>query len=97
MEATKEAYLANMDKTLSLGKRDVTVCKFESTSQSGSYERGFKWTYTTYGYLTCRVKKTKYFHPMMYSFDHGARYDGCGTQVQGQDQNRSPQEHGICV
>jgi hypothetical protein len=74
MQATKEDYLANMGKTLKLGKREVTVCSYKSESKSGSWSRGFKWTYTTYGYLTCRVKKSKYYHPMMYSFDHGVTW-----------------------
>ena len=54
-----------------LGTIVVTVHLYEKHSQSGSYERGFKYTDSTYGYLTKKLKGTKYYKPTRYSPDHG--------------------------
>jgi hypothetical protein len=67
-------YVANEGKECLLGKYVVTVVLYERNSQSGSYDRGFKWTDTTYGYLTRQLKGTKYYKPMRYSPDHGATW-----------------------
>ena len=67
-------YFANIGKECKLGKYIVTPKKYEKESQSGSWERGFKWTYTTYGYLTRTLKGTKYYKPTRYSVDHGATW-----------------------
>ena len=64
-------YVANKDKECVLGKYIVTVMLYERNSQSGSYDRGFKWTDTTYGVLTRKLKGTKYYTPVRYSPDHG--------------------------
>ena len=54
-----------------LGNVVVNVYCYEKHSQSGSYERGFKYTDSTYGYLTKKLKGTKYYKPTRYSPDHG--------------------------
>ena len=61
-----DEYIANLGKECVLGKHIVTVCDYTNESRSGSYERGF-----TYGYLTKRLKGTKYYKPLRYSHDHG--------------------------
>jgi hypothetical protein len=77
-------YLANIGKECQLGKYVVSVCKYEKESQSGSWERGFKWTYTTYGYLTRKLKGTKYYKPTRYSVDHGATWYESLTEAKKQ-------------
>jgi hypothetical protein len=67
-------YFANIGKECKLGKYVVTVKSYEKESQSGSWDRGFKWTYTTYGYLTRELKGTKYYKPTRYSPDNGVTW-----------------------
>lgn len=67
-------YWENIARECILGKYIVKVCKYEKESQSGSWERGFKWTYTTYGFLIRELKGTKYFKPSRFSVDHGATW-----------------------
>lgn len=69
-----EEYVANKGKECQLGKYVVTVVLYERNSQSGSYDRGFKWTDTTYGILTRQLKGTKYYKPTRYSPDHGVTW-----------------------
>lgn len=64
-------YIDNMGGTCQLGKHLVTVNSYTTRSQSGSYERGFKFSSNTYGYLTRKLKGTKYYKPTRYSPDHG--------------------------
>ena len=66
MEATKEAYLANMGKTVKVGQYTCEVGSKRKDGQSGSYEKGFKFTSSVYGYLKTTTNKG-----VEYSFDHG--------------------------
>lgn len=70
MEATKEAYLANMGQTVKIGRYTCEVCSRHKATQSGSYERGFKFGGSTYGYLKTHTKA----RGTEYSFDHGATW-----------------------
>jgi hypothetical protein len=72
--AVPAEYKALDGKEATLGKLTVTVNTYEKESKSGSWDRGFKWTRTTYGYLTRQLKGTKYHKPMRYSVDHGATW-----------------------
>jgi hypothetical protein len=67
MQATKADYLAMMGQTVRVGRYTCEVGSKRRSGQSGSYERGFKFTSSTYGYLktTTRARGTEY------SFDHG--------------------------
>jgi hypothetical protein len=67
MEATKQAYLANMGKTVKVGRYVCEVGSKRKDGQSGSYEKGFKFTSSVYGYL----KTTTKARGEEYSFDHG--------------------------
>lgn len=64
-------YLANIGNKCTLGKESVLVCQYTNDSRTGSYERGFKFGSTTYGYLIKELKGTKYYKPSRYSPDHG--------------------------
>ena len=66
MEHTKEWYNANMGQTVKVRRHTCTVAKYEKQSQSGSYERGFKFHTTIYAMLQ---KGTGW--GAMYSFDGG--------------------------
>jgi hypothetical protein len=70
-ELDKSQYDTLKDKTVRFGKLSVTVHVKHRDSQSGSWERGFKFTTRKYGYLTKRLKGTKYYKPIRYSADHG--------------------------
>jgi hypothetical protein len=67
VEATKEAYMANMGQTVKVGRYTCEVGSKRKDGRSGSYERGFKFTSSTYGYLktTTKARGTEF------SFDHG--------------------------
>lgn len=67
MQATRAEYLANMGKTVKVGRYECKVGSKRKDGRSGSYERGFKFTSSTYGYLmtTTKARGTEY------SFDHG--------------------------
>lgn len=67
MEATKEAYLKNMGKTVKVGIYTCEVGSKRKSGRSGSYNRGFKFTSSVYGYL----KTTTKARGVEYSFDHG--------------------------
>ena len=54
-----------------LGTYVVTTNTYTKTGRSGSYERGLKFSSNTYGYLTRKLKGTKYYKPTRYSPDHG--------------------------
>ena len=71
MQATKEAYLANMGKTVKVGRYTCEVGSKRKDGRSGTWERGFKFTSSTYGYLktTTKVRGTEY------SFDHGKTWN----------------------
>ncbi len=64
-------YMSNMSQGCTLNGVTVTVCQYTNYSRSGSYERGFKFSNTTYGFLTKQLKGTKYYKPLRYSPDHG--------------------------
>lgn len=68
MEATKEAYLANMGRQVKLGRYTVTVTDYHKEGRSGTWERGFKFTRSVYGMLSRKLKKNYYTE---YSCDHG--------------------------
>ena len=70
MQATKEAYLANMGQTVKVGRYTCEVGSKRKDGRSGSYERGFKFTSSTYGYLKTHTK----VRGTQYSFDHGATW-----------------------
>lgn len=67
MQATKAEYLANMGKTVKVGRYTCEVGSERKDSRSGSYERGFKFSSSVYGYLktTTKARGTEF------SFDHG--------------------------
>lgn len=67
MEATKAAYLANMGQKVKIGRYECEVGSKRKDGRSGSYERGFKFTSSTYGYLMTHTKA----RGTEYSFDHG--------------------------
>lgn len=67
-----------------LGKIAVVVITETHTNQSGSYERGLKWTTTTYGYLK-RNYKTR---PSKYSPDHGVTWYDTLTEAKKQRAGR---------
>jgi hypothetical protein len=67
MEATKEAYLANMGQTVKVGRYTCEVGSKRKDGRSGTWERGFKFTSSTYGYL----KTTTKARGTQFSFDHG--------------------------
>jgi hypothetical protein len=54
-----------------LGKGTVKTAMYTNESRSGSWERGFKFSSNTYGYLVKQLKGTKYYKPSRYSPDHG--------------------------
>jgi hypothetical protein len=60
-------YTDNMGTEVLLGKIVVKVCNYINDSRSGSYERGFKFSTITYGYLTRKFKTRM----EKYSPDHG--------------------------
>lgn len=64
-------YRILIDSHAMLGDMSVTVHLYEKHSQSGSWERGFKYTNSTYGYLRKQLRGTKYYKPFRYSPDHG--------------------------
>jgi hypothetical protein len=70
VEATKEAYMANMGQTVKVGRYTCEVGSKRKDGRSGSYERGFKFTSSTYGYLKTVTKA----RGTQYSFDHGATW-----------------------
>ena len=59
-------YKQFVGKTVLLGKQPVTVHMYSKESQSGSWERGFKWTTSIYGYLSKTLKREQRYSP-----DHG--------------------------
>jgi hypothetical protein len=71
VEATKAEYMANMGQTVKVGRYTCEVGSKRKDGRSGSYERGFKFTSSTYGYLktTTRARGTEF------SFDHGKTWD----------------------
>ena len=76
LSATPEAaeYIANNGQECLLGKAIVTIASYTNYSRTGSYERGFKFSSNTYGYLIKQLKGTKYYKPSRYSADHGATW-----------------------
>ena len=70
MQATKEAYLANMGKTVKVGRYTCEVGSKRKDGRSGTWSTGFKFTSSTYGYLktTTKARGTEF------SFDHGATW-----------------------
>ncbi len=66
-----EEYFGNERQQMMLGSLVVTIIVERVNSRSGSYERGFKFSTTTYGIL-CRsnLDKAKY-KTIEYSADHG--------------------------
>lgn len=70
-EPDKAQYLALMGKQVRLGRQVVTVVKYEREGRSGSYERGLKFSTTTYGGL----KDSK----GNLSFDHGKTWHSYGA------------------
>ena len=71
MQATKADYMAHMGQTVRVGRYTCEVGSKRRSGQSGSYERGFKFTSSTYGYL----KTTTKAHGTQYSFDHGKTWN----------------------
>ena len=67
-------YIANKGQQCLLGKAIVTIGSYTNDSRTGSYERGFKFSSNTYGYLVKQLKGTKYYKPVRYSADHGATW-----------------------
>jgi hypothetical protein len=78
MEATKEAYLANMGRQVKLGRYLVTVTDYHKEGRSGTWERGFKFTRSVYGMLSRKLKKN-YFTE--YSCDHGKTWASSPSQA----------------
>jgi hypothetical protein len=73
--AVPAEYKALDGKEATLGKLTVTVNTYEKESQSGSWERGFKWSHSVYGYLTRTLKTSRGGRPLVrYSPDHGATW-----------------------
>jgi len=65
-------YKAFKEKEVLLGTTVVTVHLYQKHSQSGSYERGFKYTDSIYGYLSRQLKTSRGGRPIVkYSPDHG--------------------------
>lgn len=71
MEHTKDAYLANMNQVVKVGRYTCTVREYRKEGRSGSWERGFKFTNSVYGML---VRKLKTHYCTEYSCDHGATW-----------------------
>lgn len=78
MGPTKEAYLANMGCQVKLGRYLVTVTDYRKTGRSGSWERGFKFTSSTYGMLSRKLKKNFFTE---YSCDHGKTWASSPSQA----------------
>ena len=72
--ANKEQYKRLQGQNATLGKFTVAVSQHVSENRSGSWERGFKWTKTTYGVLVRMLKCTKYYHPRKFSMDNGVTW-----------------------
>lgn len=70
----KSEYQANIGKMVRAGRYDVYVVKYEREGRSGSYERGLKFSTTTYGGLYDPKK-----HRV--SFDHGKTWHACYADV----------------
>jgi len=68
--AVKQEYLDNMGQKVKVGKYECEVGSKRKDGQSGSYERGFKFTSSTYGYLK-RITKVR---GAEFSFDHGVTW-----------------------
>jgi hypothetical protein len=81
-------YTENIGKQAKLGKYIVTVKQYTKNSQSGSYARGFKFTDTTYGYLTRELTGTKYYKPTRFSVDHGATWHETWDDAKKQRANK---------
>ena len=67
----KDEYKAFEGKLVMFQGRVTKVTTYSSESQYGSWERGFKWTHTTYGVLK---RGTKRLLGTEISFDHGATW-----------------------
>lgn len=72
-------YKQFVGKTVLLGKQPVTVHMYSKESQSGSWERGFKWTTSIYGYLSKTLKCGKRFSP-----DHGKTWYNFASECKKQ-------------
>jgi hypothetical protein len=70
MQATRAEYLANMGQTVKVGRYLCEVGSKRNDGRTGTWERGFKFTSSTYGYL----KTTTKARGVEYSFDHGATW-----------------------
>jgi hypothetical protein len=62
-----------MGKTVKVGIYTCEVGSKRKDGQSGSYEKGFKFTSSVYGYL----KTTTKARGVEYSFDHGKTWSYC--------------------
>ena len=71
MQATRADYLAHMGQTVRVGRYTCEVGSKRKDGRSGTWERGFKFTSSTYGYLktTTKARGTEF------SFDHGKTWN----------------------
>lgn len=69
---TKEFYLAHQGWTFRVGRTArAMVTKHRTTSQAGTWERGFKFGESEWAMLKRVRKVSKHYQPTEYSMDHG--------------------------
>lgn len=68
-------YKANLGKECQLGQYTVKVGSYVRDTQTGSYEKGFKFHTRTIGYLEREEAFAEHYTRKLYSFDHGTTWN----------------------
>lgn len=77
-----DEYQSFMNQKVLLGKKIVSIRRYENERRMGSWDRGLKWSQISYGFLVWRPSGKKF--PVQYSPDHGHTWYGSFQEMKKQ-------------